>query len=253
EEVAETVYHCTGCARCETWCNHDNDVPQAMWAARARAHEANVLPKRIEGFSAEFLRQSSPHALPDFPREILAECFDQKATTAFFPDCQTRRDPEKIGRAGLLLARLLGSKVRLVTRLDGDGVGCCGSPLLAAGDQSNFQRHHAALKRALSGVEVLVTDCSSMVAQWRDPERWGASLQSSLPKLRHLIEVLDEVVEVNPPNAMLDQQSSMLLEGCLVSRHLELSDAIRRVLDVLFDQAPEDMSRCRDQEPSCGA
>ena len=252
-EVAETFYHCTGCARCMTWCGHDNDVTAAMWAARAQAREQGLVPEAIAGFELEFMRHSAPEPLPTMESAWVQDCFDQNSAWAYFPDCGTRQDPEKVARVGLLLETLLGKQVRLVTRLDGEGVGCCGAPLLAAGDHSSWLRHHASLKRALTNVRVLITDCSSMVAQWRSPERWGANLQSDLPDLRHIIGVFAEKIPEHPPEAQLEQQSSRIFEGCLVSRHLELSDEVRRVLDHLFDSSPDDLHESHDQETCCGA
>ena len=253
KEVAETFYHCTGCARCQTWCEHDNDVTAAMWAARARARDEGIVPDALQGFEIEFMRYSAPEQLPTMESALVQQCFDQNAAWGYFPDCSTRLQPEKVASVGVLLERLLGKKVRLITRLDGEGVGCCGAPLLAAGDHSSWLRHHASLKRSLENVRVLITDCSSMVAQWREPARWGANLQRELPELKHIIKVFDEKIPEHPPEARLEQQSSKIFEGCLVSRHLELSDAMRRVLEHLFDSSPDDLHESHDQETCCGA
>ena len=253
QEVAETFMHCTGCGRCETWCNHDNDVPKAMWAARAWAHEQGVSPEVTHQLKHTFATHAAPHALPPFPRDLQRECFDEAASRVFFPACHTRKDPEKLARIGLLLERLLGERVRLVTRTGGAGPGCCGSPLLAAGDVPGWKRHHDTLMSALADASEVITDCPSMAATWRSPDRWGATFAEPLPPLRHMVEVLDELVPLHPPAARLEKQGAMLLEGCLSARHLGHSDAIRRVLAMIFDERPDDLSQCRDQETCCGA
>jgi dimethylglycine catabolism B len=44
ESAALAFGACTGCLRCQTYCAHGNDVPEMLYAARARAVRAGVAP-----------------------------------------------------------------------------------------------------------------------------------------------------------------------------------------------------------------
>ena len=111
KEVAETFYHCTGCARCQTWCEHDNDVTAAMWAARARARDEGIVPDALQGFEIEFMRYSAPEQLPTMESALVQQCFDQNAAW-LLPRLQhtpTAREGRQRWRAARKTARKEGA------------------------------------------------------------------------------------------------------------------------------------------------
>lgn len=260
EEVAQTFYHCTGCGKCQSWCLHDNDVPKAMHKARRWAYEQGCAPAVADEMVERFDHFSAPQRLlplPDDPELSVEACFDAQAKVAFFPDCQTReRSPELVLRAGRLLERLLGHKVRLVTRLRAVGPGCCGFELDAVGAAEQAQHYRETqFWPAFEGVKLLITDCASLVAQQLDQGSFALEGAASVhrPQVKHIIEVLAEHIERVPPVSSLVTERVMLHDSCFVGRHLKLYEQTRKVAAALFDEPPAALSQSREQAQCCGA
>lgn len=256
EHVAKTFYHCTGCARCQTWCNHRNDVPKAMWSARAWSVEQGHLPEVLGDIEANFDAVGAARIFAELEQERVDEIFDQKSSIAFFPDCHTReRHPELVLMAGKLLHELLGFKVRLLSRVGHEGAGCCGFELKAAGLASAYEAHGQELSKSWSGVKKIISDCAPFVAMRENPTRYllDEDVVASWPKLEHIIETLAEFVDENPPQARLASGGVMLHDSCYVGRHLNLYDATRQVAAALFEQLPTSFHLDRDQASCCGA
>ena len=258
--VAKTFYHCTGCGRCQTWCVHEHDVPRAMARARAWAWEQGAAPAFAGRLAQHMERFGAPWRLPSLDElsDALEEAFDERAVVAFMPDCKTRRDhPELVLGAGLLLHRLLGHKVRLITRdastsLRAQAPGCCGSPLAEVGATKAFEAHGRQLEEALDQVRELITDCASMVTACRPDRHVMARMSLPRVRVRHLIEVLAERVPLDPPLARLVTPGVMLHDSCHVGRHLELYEQTRQVAALLFERPPAELSQRRDQATCCG-
>ena len=111
EETVSLFFHCTGCLRCQTWCNHDNDVPMAMWDARARAWRDGETPEEIVAYTMALRHE---HSLPGSKaqKSLALSAFDPDSDIGFFATCHASADPEELARRGRLLERLLGQRVR---------------------------------------------------------------------------------------------------------------------------------------------
>lgn len=255
-EVAETFFHCMACKRCETWCKHENDVPQAMFEARAWMHELGQIPEALEGFTSFFEEGKSPHnesrPLSDFPEiGTVEDIFDFRSRAVFMPDCETRHHyPELVLRAGKLLHAVLGYKVRLFTRDGGEGIGCCGFPLLAAGDTKAFQAHRQNLFETLGHVDFLITDCAASVATFGADGSFG---QHDAPNLnvKHLIALLAEFVDEIPVKQQVKQDGLMFHDSCFVGRHLSLYEESRTLAAAVVADF-EEFQFNRADAPCCG-
>ena len=183
DEVAETFYHCMGCRRCQEWCHHDNDVPEALWEARAQMRQLGHVPDAIEGVVEDFEEGGMP--------------FD-------------------------------GNPVALLTRRNGEGVGCCGFPLLSAGDAPGYERHRARLADRLEDADMVVVECASMAALYRDDSSWG---RSGDLEVIHLIEFLADRLPFVQPREPVSADGLMIHDSCMVGRQLELYDEVRALAD----------------------
>lgn len=253
EEVAEIFFHCMGCRACQTWCKHDNDVPEAMWAARAWMRELGYVPELLDGFSDFFLEENSPHPISEPLAEVSVdppeEVFDDTAAFAFFPDCETRHHyPDLITRTGRLLEKVLGEKVRLLTRDEGKGQGCCGFPLLSAGDEPGYRAYRHDLDTSLRDVETVFTDCAAFASLYREGGSFG---HESDIEVVHIIELLAEYADTFEVEK-LPATGLMLHDSCFVGRHLDLYDATRTVVNAICDEPPGEFQMNRDKAPCCG-
>lgn len=253
EEVAEAFYHCMGCRRCNTWCRHDNDVPEAMWTARDMMRDAGFVPAALHGFVDFFLEENSPHPesspLTQAARD-LADAFDARSPVVFMPDCETRHHyPGLIAPFGRLFEQLEGRKARLHTRDDGAGHACCGFPILSAGDAPRYATYREELERALGGAEYVVTDCAAMVALHREEGSFGAD---GPLRVIHLVEWLHERLEQIPVVTPADPEGLLFHDSCFVTRHLDLGAETRAVLAFLVNGPLPEFSVNNDDAPCCG-
>lgn len=270
-ETAEAFWHCMGCRRCQEWCLHDNDVPEAMWRARREMANRGVMPEALEGFVDDFCENGVPHdELPSLDGASESEgaavddVFDDGADIVYVPDCETRAQrPADVLRAGLLWHELLGEPVRLHEQT-ADNYQCCGFPLGAAGDRQGWAAQWKEVKQHWDDADRVICECPAMVAQVRHGTSFGPDSEGGLPasavddpgesavRLEHAIEVLDEVVEDRPPEHPVSADDWMLHDACFTTRQLELAEATRRVLDVLCDPPPEEFHVSGEEAPCCG-
>lgn len=253
EEVAEIFYHCMGCLRCNNWCRHDNDVPEAMWHARALMREQGFVPEALAGFSDYFLEGNSPHpeskALAEVSPDFEA-AFDVDSAVVYMPDCETRHHfPSLVAKMGKLFEIVEGRKARLHTRDDGKGHACCGFPLLSAGDTAGYARYREELEFALAGADYVVTDCAAMAAL----HRAGGSFGNESPlRVVHLVEWLHDHLDTLEVPAPVDPKGLIFHDSCFVTRHLGLGDQTRAVLAKLVDGELPEFSVNGTDAPCCG-
>ncbi|AWV90966.1 (Fe-S)-binding protein [Bradymonas sediminis] len=255
EEVAETFYHCMGCRRCQTWCNHENDVPYAMWTARESMRELGFLPDPLRGLDREFLQYNSAFGeAPEIPAVHgfeVDEVFDPDSTIIYMPDPELRYfSPKSVVRVGILLEMFHGSKVRLETRRNATGFGDSGFPLLSSGNRSAYEDYRARFEDAFAGADLIITDNAQLVAEYRD----GASFGRKGPlEVMHIIEFLAERVEMIEPRVDLSGDAIMLHDSCFVGRHLNLYEQTRTLLEALCGRPMDEFSTNRANAPCCGA
>lgn len=260
--VAETFYHCTGCRRCQTWCEHDNDVPEALWAARDWVHSEGLAPEPASHVTDQFEEYGGPFdepapSLDDESTRTLDSVFDPDSSIVFVPDCTTRwEDPATVVAVGLLLARLNGGEpVALHTpgaAADGPETdrGCCGAPLAAAGDGAGWRRWRSGLEAELQEADLVVTECPSMAAHFSEGSSWGKKRRV---QVEHLIGFMArELQEATPPEPVR-LTAPMLHDSCLLTRQLGLADETRQVVEALTDGDISEFDFNRDEAPCCGA
>jgi Fe-S oxidoreductase len=147
-DTAETSWGCSGCHACTSFCEHRNPVADTLYAARATYREAGTAPAVVvESERRHGLRvREAGRALEDLAREpgVRAD-----AKTALLVGCSYLRKARPEARAMLRSALALVGPVRLVA-------GCCGVPLLHAGDRAGFEAARARMVEASRGARSFV-------------------------------------------------------------------------------------------------
>ena len=251
EEVAEIFHHCMGCRRCQTWCKHDNDVPEAMWTARAMMFEEGYVAEPLAGFVDFFVEENSPHPTSRPLAELDVEsAFDPDSSIAFMVDCETRfHYPELIARTGALIEAIEGRRARLVTRDEGEGHACCGFPLLAAGDRAGYRRYRAELEAAIGPVDYVIAECAGFAALYDDGSSFGWPGDLTVV---HLVDWLaDGLADTSVPHP-IDPAGLMLHDSCFVTRQLGLGERTRDIFSKILDGELEEFSVNGDDAPCCG-
>jgi len=137
-ETAQTSWGCTGCHRCSSFCEHKNPVAETLYAARAEYRDAGLAPDAVQASERrQELRVTEASAtLAELSREPGVQ---PNAKVALLVGCAYLRKARSEARAMVRsVATLLGS-VRLVS-------GCCGAPLLHAGDRAGYDAARARIE-----------------------------------------------------------------------------------------------------------
>lgn len=241
EPVADSWYGCTGCMRCMTFCDHDNEVANAMNAARAEAVQARVAPAAAYSVIEEHAARSQRAA--DAAQDLFGGGPDRGNVT-FVPGCTACvLRPDDARAAYAATQALIDGRVRVAADQ------CCGLPLLEAGDPDGFvSSAKRFLDRVATSDEVVFQDPGCLHALMVQAPRFG---------LEHDI-TMTHISELAARN--LDRLAPVSLEGsvryhdpCKLGRGLGVYDEPRAVLSKILGRAPEEFHQHRDKSECCGA
>src|SRR5690606_32452980 len=131
QAYASTWYACTGCMRCRTFCDHGNEVAATLGAGRAEAVRTGAAPAAADAI-IDAQPEREQHA-----RRAAEERFGDRmrapSATVFVPGCTACVVAPGDAEAALeAVDALSGTRARV------EASGCCGLPLLEAGDPEGF-------------------------------------------------------------------------------------------------------------------
>jgi Fe-S oxidoreductase len=146
--IAQTSWGCTGCHQCTSFCEHKNPVADTLYRARAMHREAGLAPEPVlESERRHGLRIAEAGSmLAELAREPGVR---SDAKLALLVGCAYLRKARPEARAIVRSVIALAGPVRLVT-------GCCGAPLLHAGDRAGFDAAQARIAEQARGASALV-------------------------------------------------------------------------------------------------
>lgn len=246
-DTAEAFWGCTGCLRCRTWCEHENDVPTALAQARAYAVERGLAPAAATLVADLFQRQG--HAAGEGLREALDLLADElpanaASTTVLFAGCEAPMSSPQSIRSTAAAARRLGAPLGVAREPL-----CCGRPLLEAGRPDAFRKHVARTWAQLGDREVVTGSaaCARALSEWareHGVEPRGPVVHTTV----FLARRLGPDVQAKPLPGSVTYH-----DPCHLVRGLGESDAPRRLLraaiegDIIEPQSTLDEANC------CGA
>lgn len=246
-DTAEAFWGCTGCLRCRTWCEHENDVPKALTQARAYAVEQGLAPAAATLVADLFQRQG--HAAESGLREALDRLANElpanaASTTVLFAGCEAPMTSPQSIRSTAAAARRLGAPLGVAREPM-----CCGRPLLEAGRPDAFRKHVAQTWSQLGDREVVTGSaaCARALDEWareHGVEPRGPVVHTSV----YLARRLGPDVQAKPLEGTVSYH-----DPCHLVRGLGESEAPRRLLraavggDLIEPQSTLEEANC------CGA
>lgn len=246
-DTAEAFWGCTGCLRCRTWCEHENDVPTALYEGRAHAARAGLSPAAATLVTDLFQRQG--HAAdPSLPEALAALAEERPAsahsTTVMFAGCEAPLTAPDAVRATVSAARRLGAPMGIARE-----PACCGRPLLEAGRPEAFRQHVARVWSLLGEREVVTGSaaCARALSEWaRDVgvEPRGPVVHSTV----YLARRLGPHVQASPLG-----DSVTYHDPCHLVRGLGEGQAPRRLLRAAVGEGVIEPQTSQAEANCCGA
>lgn len=232
-DTAATGWGCTGCLACRDFCEHKNPVADTLYAARAMYRDAAVAPEPVlESERRHGLRVAEAGAtLAELGREpgVRAD-----APVALLVGCAYLRKARHEARAILRSVIALSGSVRLIP-------GCCGAPLLHAGDRAGFEASRARVVEAARGARSFVVGDPGCALVLQDVQ--------ALPFVRLAAEHLQKLARVP---GLAERGAVRFHDPCALGRGLGEYDAPRQVLSRALGHAPDEFERAREHAECSG-
>lgn len=236
---AAPAWACTGCFACRDACDHRNDVAGTLLVARAGLVREGIAPAAATATVAGHDARARAHA-----ERVRARFAPARARTALLVGCGYVEHAPEVATDAVGAARaLVGADVDVLD-------GCCGLPLLLAGDGPAFTRTAEAMARAISDKDaVLVADAGCALALRVRYAEAGVDVRAT-------IELVAERAarEVGALRSVGDGGEPLRWhDPCALGRGLGVYDAPRAVLTRLLGRPPDEMDRRRERAACSGA
>jgi dimethylglycine catabolism B len=271
---AAPAWACTGCFACRESCDHRNVVADVLLDARDALAQKGVAPPGARRAVARFPHHDARTRAA--ARALAAACEQptqpmQPPTTRATRARVDARSASPVGRAGdaLLVGcgylraakREARDAVDAATALSGHAValveGCCGLPLLLAGDTRGFVEQARAVARSLANYDrVWVADAGCALSLKRRYPDAGVTLR---PAVETLAEAAARRLEsLTPIGGLHDRRDEpdepvRWHDPCQLGRGLGVYDAPRLILTRALGRAPDELDDRRERAICSGA
>lgn len=222
ESSAKAVHACTGCGRCSSFCKHDNQVGDALFAAREETMKNGLQPKGAASTLATFTQAQNP-----FGHELSALVSSWRSDTPvrypLFPGCSSLVKRPQLIEDTIAVSKAFGAPMG-VARVSSR---CCGYPLYAAGSHDAFREHAQSNAEVLASVpELTVLDPGCAYTFSVVYPEFGVKLKT---RVRTVVEVLEENLGHAPQKPPLPDTVGYH-DACHLGRGLGQYDQPRRLL-----------------------
>lgn len=241
EENAAPAWACTGCLACTEACDHENPVAPTLFESRAALMARGVAPESAQRVVREHASREAEasHAA----RALGRASMDSDAPLLLVGCAYLRKLPDTAANAVAVARTLLGSDVRVYE-------GCCGLPLLHAGDHDGF---HAGVARvfeaAKRGSRLVVVDpgcAQALTSGARDASSRGS------PRVELLVDLAAaELERFRASSARITTPDYH--DPCSLGRGLKRYDEPRRLLARLVGAPPHEFVHARERGLCSGA
>ncbi len=227
-DLAATSWACTGCMACRERCDHKNEVAVTLGAARAHMNDAGLLPESISRVAGRFEALLSATAKANQSLSALPGVRPD-GETALLLGCSYSRDLPEEARSAIAVVTHLFGGVRLVD-------GCCGAPLLHAGDRRGFSDAFARIQSAVGSARrfIVVDPGCAKVLEPLDPSPLGKIAADKLGRFGRIGS--GKKLRWHDP--------------CQLGRGLGCYDEPRALLTRVLGRAPAEFARTR-QDARC--
>lgn len=234
ESGARALHACTGCMRCRSFCDHQNEVGYALFSSRQKSLEQELSPRGVNTTRATFAEHQNPFG-KDLSKAVAAFPVDAPVRYALFPGCSSLAKRTESIENALFVGEALSTPLG-VSKASSR---CCGYPLYAAGDLDGFRAQAERMRDSLADLqELVVQDPGCAYTMKVVYPRVGVELKT---EVMTIYEVFAERIDsaTQPPPLEL---KTAYHDACHLGRGLGQYDAPRKLLSAavgVFREAHE--------------
>ncbi|MEO8799361.1 MAG: (Fe-S)-binding protein [Polyangiaceae bacterium] len=237
---ADTAWACTGCGACKSFCDHKNEVGGTLMDARAALAATGLAPAAAMKTIASF---DDHLAATERAAKEVARKSDARADgrTHVVTGCgYVRHASDSAVDIVRATAGLIGEPVAL-------SPGCCGLPLLHAGDAKGFARQAERFAASLRDAErVVVADAGCALAIRQHYPAAGVTA----PKIELFVELA--ATELARLRVIGSDVAIRWHDPCQLGRGLGVYEAPRAVLTRILGKAPAEFADRREKGACSG-
>jgi len=237
-ENTESLWACTSCRLCTSYCNHKNEPGLVLLAGRQEANAKGAGHPALSDYPERF------HARDARLATKLAEYKTQKeGVVGFWPGCDALdKGTQDLEAALEVFAALGGEEVVLV---QSEQV-CGGYPLLAAGHPEMFRWHAERVAASLSRFETIITNCSACLFSMQS--QYAAEGVTLRPRLVSVPQYLQEQLAALPKKET--KETVYYHDPCHLARYSGVIEEPRQVLSRIADV--RDFAWSHEETECCG-
>jgi Fe-S oxidoreductase len=233
---------CTGCYRCAVYCAHDNDVPRALYAARAAAVRAGVAPEAWTELPRRFSTRGHGED-PDL--SAVHRTLVGAGGALLLPGCDALALGGQEAREALFAADAMGAPLGVVP----EGALCCGLKLREGGHPELYEAHSARVRalfprRKPVHLVFLQPACVRSVQEWPLPQ--GS-------KVEHITSYLARALSAMRSRPAPLPGSVVFHDPCALARGLQELTAPRALLAAALQDGVREPPRSGIDTSCCGA
>lgn len=256
DEIAEYYQKCSMCMACKTMCPIGLDHYYLIWDVRRHLFKNGAARPEHKRLLASIGENNNPWSLPAEERgewliSLGAKDLRKESADAFyFVGCASGYRQQAGGSAEAAVALL--EKAGVDFGVLGNEETCCGVFACELGDMKTFKkiaRKNAARFEELGVKKIVVSDphCYACFVN-NYPE-----VVDEFPEVVHVFEVVLPLVEKDELKPKQTQKMKVTYhDPCRLSRHTELADAPRKLLNAILEGEIVEMPRNRESTYCCG-
>ncbi len=241
---ASTFWACTGCMRCRSYCDHQNDVGSALRAGRSVARDQGVAPAASVQLATQFetrLKKAEQRGRVLFASRSRANNRGVTEVVAL-PGCSAiATEPAAAEATVRVIDHLVGA-----TRVDVAFDQCCGLPLLEAGDREGFARAATRLSQRCGSAKLVTGDPGCAHALRVLAKAQGVEV----PEVQHLTEFAHE--HRDRFKRTPDLENVRYHDACRLGRGLNVYNEPRELLSIVLGAAPREFYMNREKSECSG-
>lgn len=222
EGGARALHACTGCMRCRSFCDHNNEVGYALFSARQESLEKELSPRGVNTTRATFAERENPFG-KDLAKVLEAFPVESPVRFTLFPGCSSLAKRTESVEDALSVGEALATPLGVSKA----AAKCCGYPLYAAGDMEGFRRHAERMRDTLKDYPELVVQDPGCAYTFKVVyPRAGVELKTEVMTIYEVLAERLEGVRTPPPL----QLATAYHDACHLGRGLGQYDAPRKLL-----------------------